>query len=515
MISPLILEQDGRWRYAGVAAILALVVLPVVPLVVHALSEGRVFDLGTGFGGAVGNSIVTAAIVAALALLIGLPTGVALAIYKFRGRALLMTLLLLPAVAPSFLWAIAWSALAGRLGMNLGKWLDAGAGPVLSFLSLAVPLVTFASLAAARSLTASQMEAARIAGGEKVVMRYAMRDAFPVAALAAALAGAMTVSDPGPGLIFGRRTAASELLTSFASLYDFALAGRQALAMAVVVLAATLPAVILASPRLAEALLARQVRGLDPVFHRRAAALCVMGAGGLVIVLLIVPVVGLLLPLTSGIDWTRAGDTLKRTTLNTLIYAAGTGLIVGLAGILLSACTGRAHRLRQICLMASLVLLALPPTLPALGLLRWSASAPAWADPILRSRAAVCASMAQHLFPIGLLLGLRAFSRMSPSWASVAAVHGVPLSSYLCRVMSPLLLPAFAAAALLAALFASADVTSVLLLHPPGEQSMALALFSVMANAPESLVASLSAAYLMGAALLLLPVLALTGGGRH
>jgi ABC-type Fe3+ transport system permease subunit len=64
---------------------------------------------------------------------------------------------------------------------------------------------------------------------------------------------------------------------------------------------------------------------------------------------------------------------------------------------------------------------------------------------------------------------------------------------------------------LLASLLAAADVGTVLLLHPPGEASLPLAIFSVMANAPESLVASLCMAYVLAAGALLAALLSLAG----
>jgi ABC-type Fe3+ transport system permease subunit len=54
-------------------------------------------------------------------------------------------------------------------------------------------------------------------------------------------------------------------------------------------------------------------------------------------------------------------------------------------------------------------------------------------------------------------------------------------------------------AMLLVALLATADVSTVLLLHPPGARSLPLAIFTVMANAPESLVATLCLVYIVGA----------------
>jgi ABC-type Fe3+ transport system permease subunit len=53
---------------------------------------------------------------------------------------------------------------------------------------------------------------------------------------------------------------------------------------------------------------------------------------------------------------------------------------------------------------------------------------------------------------------------------------------------------AFPAAAI-AALLATAEVGTVLLLHPPGHGSLPLAVFTIMANAPEALVAMLCLFY--------------------
>jgi ABC-type spermidine/putrescine transport system permease subunit II len=77
------------------------------------------------------------------------------------------------------------------------------------------------------------------------------------------------------------------------------------------------------------------------------------------------------------------------------------------------------------------------------------------------------------------------------------------MGTYLRKVLLPFLLPSAAVGLLLVALLATADVGSVLLLHPPGASSLPLAIFTVMANAPESLVASLCLVYLAAAAGLL------------
>jgi ABC-type Fe3+ transport system permease subunit len=147
-----------------------------------------------------------------------------------------------------------------------------------------------------------------------------------------------------------------------------------------------------------------------------------------------------------------------------------------------------------------LALFALPPALPALGVIQLAADAPAWTDPMLRSRLTVCLALGLRFFPVAAVLGLRAWGSMPVSWALAAGIHGVPLGPYLRRIVLPFLLPAGGAALVLVALLATADIGTVLLLHPPGAGSLPLAIFTVMANAPEALVASLCLVYLTVAA---------------
>ncbi len=320
----------------------------------------------------------------------------------------------------------------------------------------------------------------------------------------------MTLSDPGPGQIFALRTAASEILISFSALYDFSLAGRQCVVLASLVLVLAAPLAFFTAPRLASEVMARQALAARRVRHRGMAGVTTATLAALVLAGTVAPLVGLTLPLAGGDTLLRAWEELSRTAGNTLLYAAGAGAVAAVLGLLLAFCAGRNDQLRTVCITMSLVLFSLPPALTALGLVQLAATASAWADPFLRSRLTVCVSLGLRFLPVAAVLGLRAWGSTSATWALAAAVHGVSLTTYLRRVLLPQLLPAGAVALLLVALLATADVGTVLLLHPPGARSLPLAIFTVMANAPESLVAALSLGY-VGAAAGLLAVLWTTG----
>ena len=98
---------------------------------------------------------------------------------------------------------------------------------------------------------------------------------------------------------------------------------------------------------------------------------------------------------------------------------------------------------------------------------------------------------------------MRAVGTLSPSWTDAAKVHGVSWGRFLLRVILPLLAPAVLVGALLVMVLAAADITTTHLLQPTtGRPSLPLAIFTVMANSPEGLVASLCLIYLFGVLLL-------------
>lgn len=508
MISCAALERPGWWRGAGLAAVFALVLAPVLPLAFAALttmgeSGAESLPLGTGFPPALGRSLKTAVAVATVAFLAGWPCGVLAGMVRFPARRCLLAALLLPLLVPPFLWALAWSMLASAIGWSRGSLLDGWSGTVLAFQGMAFPLVFFAALAATRGIPAGQSHAARLAGGTGRQFRLALRQSRGAALLAALLAGGMSLADPGPGQILGYEGAASQILISFSAQYDFPLAARQCLAVAGIALLAVLRAATWLAPDLARGLLARDVKAAVPLAHpalgRTAAAALLVAA----FVLVILPAAGLLRPALGEFRAERVIGEMARTAGNTLVYAGVAALVAVGLGALVAVCAGRRRALVAALLAGMMLVLALPPALGALGLLHLGSNSPAEFDPLLRSRFTAGLWLGLRLFPVAALFFLRRAGEAAPSWASAAAIHGMGMPAYLRRVLLPWLAPAAGIGGAAVALFAVADIHSLLLLHPPGQASLPLSIFTVMANAPESFVASLCLAYLAGAAAIL------------
>jgi ABC-type Fe3+ transport system permease subunit len=206
--------------------------------------------------------------------------------------------------------------------------------------------------------------------------------------------------------------------------------------------------------------------------------------------------------------------TVARTAGNTLLYGGGAAALAACLGAAVALAVGRSPRLRIAAVSACIIVFSWPPAAGALGVAYLGATSPAALDVLLRSRFTVCLVLALHLTPVATALALRAVATLPPSWTYAAAVHGISVPRYLYRVLWPALRPTLALSMALVALLASADAGSVLLLHPPGEESLPLAIFTVMANAPEASVAALCLVYLLASITCLAGALAISGRRR-
>jgi iron(III) transport system permease protein len=507
MTSPLILERPGAWRGAGIATGLLLAAAPVIVAGLGFSGTGGPGQdsgfLDAAFGPAMVRSLQVAGGVWLVAVGIGLPAGLFSALYAVPLRRFLLVLVALPLLVPSFLWALGLSMLRIALGLPAEGVLSGFSGTVLAFSATAVPLVTLASYVASRGISQGETDAARLAGGERHVVSCVARSVLPVAMAAGLLGSILTLSDPGPGQILGFGGAASHILVSMAAQYDFALATRQSICLGAMVLALAIPVAAWLSPRMASGLLARQTTPLVPARKSGPAWLGLALLGGIIVVTTLLPLAGLLQPLSHDIPAARALDTVGRTMGSTVLNASVAGVMGTALGFALALCAGRHPRWRSVLLGGALVLFALPPALPSLGAIHLAGITPPALDPFTRGPFTVGVIQSLRLFPLGAVLAMRILGTSSPQWAAAAAVHGVPLRTYLRRVLIPWVLPAAAITALLTALLATADVTTVLLLSPPGGESLPLAIFTIMANAPEALVGTLCLLYVGGAGILL------------
>ncbi len=186
--------------FAAAAVALAFLALPLVALLTHE-PPGRMIDLlGNGVvTDALLVSLKTSAIAQALILLFGTPTAYLLATRRFRGRALLVTLVELPIVLPPAVAGIGLIVAFGRLGLlggtlsALGLSIGLGTAAVILAVTLVSgPLYVRAALAAFEAIDRNVVMASRTLGAGPLRTFY--RVSLPLAGSGLAAGAALSLA---------------------------------------------------------------------------------------------------------------------------------------------------------------------------------------------------------------------------------------------------------------------------------------------------------------------------------
>jgi ABC-type Fe3+ transport system permease subunit len=368
-----------------------------------------------------------------------------------------------------------------------------------------IPLVVLAAALAARTLTESQSEAVRSASGARGLLQYTARYVFPVSFSAALIGALMTLSDPGTGQIMGYHGIASEILIAFASKHDAALAARKAIAMGLVLS----PVVVWLSWKMAywadRQFLGRDLRRAEPI--ELGAKRWAFSAGFLIFA------VGLMFPALAGLvrplkiqatqHLVSAWNVLRESMGVTVFYGVCAGVVGSGLGVVAGWAAGPSPVLRRAVLAASFILMAMPASLTALGILVIAAKLPPIFDVVTRSGWVVGIAYGIRFAPLAAVLCLHAGCRLPRSQSDAGALHGVPLRSWVSRVVLPHVRPTLMVCGLVVALLSLAEVSTTLLLQAPGESSFPARIFSVLDNVSEKALAALCVVYVLGGAVLL------------
>lgn len=163
-----------RPRHLGLAALAAVILLPLLPVVLWAVAgswppgevlPARLTGRGAGLvaddavAAALGTSLMVATLVATLACLVGLPAGRALGLHEFRGRRLVQFLLLTPLLVPPLAVTLGLQVSFIRLGLS-----GTVPGVALAHLLLTVPYAALLLGAAYRTVGDDHERQARVLG---------------------------------------------------------------------------------------------------------------------------------------------------------------------------------------------------------------------------------------------------------------------------------------------------------------------------------------------------------------
>ena len=484
---------SSRTVVTGIAVVLFIVccVLPVVHLLTVPLSTGdvsyRALWLDARQQGLLWNTARLGAGAALLATVLGAPLGLALARIALRGKALLRIVLAAPVVLPPYVVALAWTYLGSSIDT---EWTYSLPAAIVVLGLVFYPLSMLATEVALRRIDGRLEEAAVLSAPAYFVLR---RITLPLAApsvLAAALViFVLSVSEFGvPGLL-RVRVYTTEVFTAFAALYDFSRAVLLAVPLLVLCLIVAIVAAVLAGDRLVST---RRGSGTRPAllqeWQKPAGAAAITAA----VIALGLPVIVL------------AREALRAESLPAIVEGSGSAIanslrlatigataVVGLA-VWLGYARARARgRFGQFADVVFVVAFAVPSTIVGVGLIGlWNR--PGFVGALYGTDVMFILGYLARFVPVAAL-AIAATTRYVPvSHEEAAAVSGAGWLRTMTRIVLPQIRLGLLIAWVIAFVLAFGELGVSILVAPPGEATLPIRIYTIIANTPPSHVAALA-----------------------
>jgi iron(III) transport system permease protein len=443
------------------------------------------------------NSALLAAASSGLATVIGVPLGFGLARIPWTYKTAVRIALAAPILLPPYTVALAWVYISGGTGAASSllrrDWFSGwtysltGAATVLALVYY--PLVMLVTEAALRQMDPCLEEAGLLAASpRRVLARITVPLVAPSIAGAALLVFVLALSEFGVPALLRVRVYTTEVFTAFAALFDFARA--TALMVPLLVLAGATSAI--AASLLGGRVVAGQRRtsaAIDAI-HFRGWARPTIGLGLISFALaLVLPVLVLLRE--SGSILAAARGSWPSIRISLLLAAIGATLVVPVGATLGYARARASPRVGGFADVLWIVLFAVPSTIVGVALIGlWNRTGPVGL--VYGTLAMLVFAYLARFLPLAALIVATSVRQVPVNHEEAAFVAGAKWPRTMGAVVLPQIARGLAAAWVIAFVFAFGELGASILVSPPGESTLPIRIYTIIANTPSSVVAALA-----------------------
>ena len=408
--------------------------------------------------------------------------------------------LVLPLIVPPYVFALAWILLTGPTGFLSQHGRSRPAVKLdlqfrrrsHQYLAVAYyPLAMLATEAAARRVDGHLEEGALlVTNSRRVIWRITMPLIAPMVAAAALIIFVLALSEFGVPSLLRVRVYTTEVFTAFAALYDFG----AATALAVPLLIVTIIVTVLIKFVIGERFISARGNIHPPPMmapgHGRAIA-----AGFAVFVLAISVVLPLVALTYEAGNVQRVSSSLngaRDAIFNSLSLAAIAATLIVFLATFLGYWRGRARtRWRGLFDLVLLVIFAVPSTVLGVGLIGlWNR--PGLFTEIYTSQVIIVIAYIARFVTVTALILAASVRQIPASFEEAAEVAGGSWPRVLAIITLPNMVPALIAAWLLSFILSVGELGTTVLISPPGESTLPVRIYTLIANTPSSEVAALA-----------------------
>jgi iron(III) transport system permease protein len=446
-----------------------------------------------------------------VATTIGSALGFALARISLPRKGLVRLALTTPVLLPPYIVGLAWTYLgsaSGRLATVVGAdvvsgWTYSLSAAILVLGLVFYPIAMLTAEASLRRIDGRLEEAALvIASPRRVLWRITLPLAAPAAIAAALMIFVLAVSEFSvPGLL-QVRVYTTEVFTAFAALYDF----QRAILLTVPLLLLCLVIAALAAFMGEPLLVPQRSSGVHPVLFDEWKRPAIVGAT-------VVLFVSLVLPLAVLVGEARTAQSLSAVlagSAEAIVNSLWLAITGATAVVIVALCLGYARaraggRIGAATDALFITVFAIPSTVVGVALIGlWNREGPF--GRLYGTDAMVLMGYLARFLPVAAL-ALAVSTRYVPvSHEEAASVSGARWPRTLWRIVLPQIRLGVGAAWVVAFVLAFGELGVTILVAPPGEATLPVRVYTLIANTPSSNVAAMA---LFQAAIIFAPLAAL------
>jgi iron(III) transport system permease protein len=435
---------------------------------------------------------------AALSTAIGAPLGVTLARVPIRRKAAIRVVLAAPLLLPPYVVALAWIYLGNSGGFLtaivdrdvVASWTYSLPAAIVVLSLVFYPLSMLASEVGLRRIDGRLEEAALVvASPRRVLRRITLPLAAPSIAAAALVIFVLAVSDFGvPGLL-RVRVYTTEVFTAFAALYDLSRAIVLTVPLLIVCAAVGAVAARLLGDRLVSA---RRLTGSHPPLFDRWRGRAELAVATVFVVAVALPLVVLLREALNGRSVTASLTGSGEAIANSLVLSAMGATVVAPVAACLGYARARAReRVANLADILFVVLFAVPSTIVGVGLIGlWNR--PGVFGTIYGTDTMFILAYLARFVPVAALILAAAVQYVPISHEEAAAVAGAGWLRTMRRIVLPQLRLGLAAAWTVVFVLSFGELGASVLIAPPGESTLPIRIYTIIANTPPAQVAALA-----------------------
>ena len=332
----------------------------------------------------------------------------------------------------------------------------------------------------------------------------------PIVAATTLIIFVLAISEFGVPSLLRVPVFTTEVFTAFASLYDFGAATSLATPLLILVIIAAILSRLAISDR--DLTTHRSLHEGLPLKLGRLRIPAIVSVGLLLVLSVLLPLTVLGFEAGSIERVMVAARSSSVAIMNSIVLASVGALLVVALAVLLGYFRGRARsRLAVIADLIFIVIFAVPSTVVGIGLIGlWNRSG--ILGQIYTSPAIIVISYLTRFVPVAALILAPSVRQVPVTSEEAASLAGANWPRTLRHIVLPQMRVGIAAALVVAFIFAFGELGATVLVAPPGESTLPVRVYTLIANAPSAEVAALA---LMQACIVLVPLALFSIFVRH